>query len=227
VPYNPPYYDGLLRRLGFAKEIDFVSGHIDGATYHLPDRAHELAERVRQRRGYKILEFRKRQDLLRWVPAIKRVNNEAFTDVWGYYPIDDQEVNAVAKRLLSIADPRLIKLVVKGDELAGFLFTFPNIAEGLRRANGRLLPLGWYHILRDRKRTKWADLNGVGLLPQYQGLGANAILYTELEKTFRAFGFEHAELVQISEENHKSLGEARFGQSEIVKRHRIYCREIE
>jgi len=226
VPYNPPYYDALMRGMGFDKEIDFVSGYIDGGSYQLPGRVHDLAERVRQRRGFEILEFTERDDLMRWVPAIKRVNNEAFTDVWGYYPVDDQEIDAVAKRLLSIADPRLIKLVVKGDELAGFLFTFPNIAEGLRRANGHLFPLGWYHILRDRKRTPWADLNGAGLLPQFQGVGANVILYTELEKTFRAFGFEHAELVQISEHNQKSLGEARFGQSKIIKRHRIYTKEI-
>jgi GNAT superfamily N-acetyltransferase len=225
IPYNYAYYGPLLESIGFVQEIDYLSAYLS-ASYHLPQRVHQLAERVKTRRGLAVKTFTSKDELRGWVPAIQRVNNEAFTQVWGYYPMDQAEAQAVADNLLAIADPRLIKLVLKGDEVVGFLFTFHDISEGLQRARGRLWPLGWLHLLRAFKRTDRANLNGMGLLPGHQGVGANAILYTELEKSFRQFGFRHAEFVQISKENSKSLGEAMFTQPQWIKRHRIYRRAI-
>ena len=131
----------------------------------------------------------------------------------------------IGDRLLQIADPKLIKLVMKGDDIAGFLFGFPDISEGIRRANGRIWPLGWFWLLRDMKRTKWINLNGAGILAPYRGLGVNAILYVEMEKTMHSGGFEHADLVQMEEhvltvEDTKTMG------GKIYKKHRIYEKAI-
>ena len=42
---------------------------------------------------------------------------------------------------------------MKGDDIAGFLFGFPDISDGIRRANGRIWPFGWIHLLRDMKQV--------------------------------------------------------------------------
>ena len=88
------------------------------------------------------------------------------------------------------------------------------IAEKFKAIAGQYIPenlipddedlVGWWHLMRERKRTKWVNINGIGLLPDYQGLGGNAILYTELQKTVRAYGFEHMDVVQVDEKNLKS-----------------------
>lgn len=225
IPYNYDYYDHLVTSLGFEKEIDYLSAYVS-AEYHLPPRVYDLAERVKQRRAFSIREFASKAELSAWIPAIKRVNNEAFTEVWGYYPINDDEINAAGQRMLAVADHRLIKLVMKEDKVVGFLLTFHDLSAGLQKAKGRIWPLGWYYLWREFKRTEWANLNGIGLLPQHQGVGANAILYTELEKSFRQFGFRHADFVQVSEENVKSLSEVSFVTTNWYKRHRIYRRDI-
>lgn len=225
IPYNYAYYDALLRDAGLEKQIDYVSGHLCG-DYELPERYFEIAERIKARRGFTIKRFGSKRELRAWVTAIQRVNNEAFTDVWGYYPMSAAETQAIADRLLSVVDYRLIKLVLKGEELAGFLLAFPDLSTGIRRARGRLWPLGWWHILREFRRTEWLSINGLGLLPQYQGLGANAILYTELARSVREFHFRHADLAQIAEDNLKSLGEANALGVEWYKRHRIYRRAL-
>ena len=108
--------------------------------------------------------------------------NETFLENWEFNPVTEAEAKVIGDRLLQIADPKLIKLVMKGDDIAGFLFGFPDISEGIRRANGRIWPFGWFHLLRDMKRTKWINLNGAGILAPYRGLGVNAILYVEMEK---------------------------------------------
>jgi hypothetical protein len=225
IPYNYPYYAEFMGTLGFQKEIDYLSAHLSG-DYELPQRFYEVAETVKERRGFRVKSFRNKRELRRWVPAIQRVNNEAFTDVWGYYPVGDAEIEAIADRLLAIVDPRLIKLVLKGDEVVGFVLGYPDISAGIQRANGRLWPLGWFHILMAFRRTRWANFNGVGLLPEHQGVGANAVLYAELAKSVQAFDFEHADLVQVAENNVESMGEVEALDAEWYKRHRIYRREL-
>lgn len=55
-----------------------------------------------------------------------------------------------------------------------------------------------------KKTQRWLTPNGVGLLPKYQGLGANALLYSEVEKTIVAAGITHAEIIQVDERNFRS-----------------------
>ncbi len=225
IPYNYPYYPAFMETMGFQKEIDYLSAHLSG-DYELPRRFYDVAEKVKERRGFWIKSFRSKSELRRWVPEIQRVNNEAFTDVWGYYPVGDAEIEAIAERLLTIVDPRLVKLVMKGQEVVGFVLGYPDISAGIQRANGRLWPFGWFHILMAFRRTKWANFNGVGLLPVHQGVGANAVLYTELTKSVSEFGFEHADLVQVAENNVESRGEVEALGGEWYKRHRIYRRQV-
>jgi len=225
IPYNYPYYASFLRELGFEKEIDFQSAHLSG-DYRLPQRFYDVAEKVKERRGFWVKSFSSKREVRRWVPAVQRVNNEAFTDGWGYYPIDEAEANAVADRFLAAADPRLIKLVMKKDEVVGFVIGYPDVSAGIQRANGRLWPFGWLHILLEFRRTKWVNFNGVGLLPEHQGVGANAVLYTELADSVSDFGFEHADLIQVADTNVESMGEVEAVGGEWYKRHRIYQKSL-
>ena len=135
----------------------------------------------------------------------------------------EAEMNVAADRLLSISDPRLIKLVMKDEDIVGFVFAFPDISAAIQKTKGRLWPLGWIHLLREFKRTNWINLNGLGLVAEHRGVGANAVLYTELAKSVYDFDFEHADVVQIEELNTKSLGEMAALGVEWYKRHRIYC----
>ena len=225
IPYNYAYYGAFLQELGFEKEIDFLSAHLT-RSQSLPQRFYDIAERVKERRGFWVKSFTSKRELRRWVPEVQKVNNEAFSEGWGHYPIDEAEVNAVADRFLAIADPRLIKLVMKGEKVVGFVIGYPDVSAGIQRANGRLWPFGWLHILLDFKRTKWVNFNGVGLLPEHQGVGANAVLYTEMAKTVLAFDFERADLVQVADTNVESMGEVRAVGGEWYKRHRIYRRSL-
>ena len=228
IPYNHPYYDAMVRGSGFEKELDYLSGHLTAA-YQFPEHIHEIADRVKQRRGLQVRSFRSRKELQSIVPLVHRVYQEAFVQVWGYYPVSEDEIRALIERIMSIADPRLIKLVVKGDQTVGFIIAFPDVSAAIQRIRGRLWPTGWTQLLMEARRTKWVNFNGVGVTPQYQGAGANAVLYSELAKTFAHshFRFEHADFVQVAEDNVESLGDA----ASVLhlpwyKRHRIYRKAL-
>ncbi len=225
IPYNYPYYAPLLEAIGFKKEIDYVSGYAT-AKQQIPDRLFQLVERIKTRRSFWVKSFTSKGELRAWIPRIQQVNNEAFTEVWGYYPIDEAEVQMIGKQLLTVSDPRLLKVVMKGEDIAGFAFVFPDVATTLRAIQGRLWPFGWLRLLIAAGRTRHLLGNGIGLLPQYQGLGASAMLYAALHDTIRRRGADHLEIVQVMETNLKSLGDMNMLGINWHKRHRVYRLEI-
>ncbi len=226
MPYNPPYYERFVEDAGFTKLTDYLSGHIHRGTYDLPDRVYQLVERVKKRRGFRIKDFKDKQEMRQWVGRIRDVYNESFVDVPGFHPITEEEIQVVADRIASLTYPELVKLVMIDDEVVGFLLAYPNICAALQKAKGRLWPFGWFHIWRERKRTKWVDLNGIGLLPKYQGVGANTLLYAEIGNTLRASAFDHGTIIQVSDLNIKSMGDMTALGMEWVIRHRVYQRAL-
>ncbi|MDD3519259.1 MAG: hypothetical protein PHQ14_13005 [Chromatiales bacterium] len=225
MPYNHPYYSALLEDLGFTKEVDYLSGYIDRGS-HLPERFRDVARRAAARRGYRVKTFRSKREIRAWVPRIQRINNEAFTDLWGYYPIDDAEADMIAAQFATIADPSLIKLLMKDDEVIGFCFVFPDISDALKATDGRLWPFGWMRILRAFHRPGRLSANGVGLLPAHQGLGGGALLYTELAQTLIESTAEHCDVAQALETNVRSLGDLNALGVHWYKRHRVYRRGL-
>jgi hypothetical protein len=225
IPYNYAYYDALMRDLGFEKETDYFSGYLRG-DHQLPQRFYDIAEKVKARRGFWIKSFTREKEMRQWVHRVGEIYNDVFTENWEYCPLTEEEMDVVADRLIAISNPRLMKLVMKGEEIIGFVFAFPDISAAIQRTKGRVWPFGWIHLLREFKRTNWVNLNGTGLLPGHRGLGANAVLYTELSKSVYEFGFEHADVVQVEEGNTKSLGDMAAIGVRWYKRHRIYRRVL-
>ena len=225
IPYNFAYYPQLVTAFGFEKETDFLSGYLAGK-HELPARYKEVAAKVSARRGLSIKSFTSDKELRQWIDRIGQVYNDVFVANWEYAPITPAEMHVIAERLLAISDPRLIKLVMKGDEIVGFVFAFPDISAAIQKARGRIWPIGWFFLLREFKRTRWANFNGLGMLPAHQGSGGTAILFSELAKTVEMFNFEHADVVQVEERNAKSQAEMASIGVRWYKRHRVFRRTI-
>lgn len=226
VPYNFPYYDGFIRDSGFEKDTDYLSGYL-GGDYQLPERLHRIAERAKARRGFWVKTFESKREMRQWAPRVVEAHHEAFSQNHTFYPPSAEEIAIIMDLIITIADRRLIKLVMKDERIVGFVFAYPDLSAGLQKAKGRLWPFGWFYILRERKRTRWVNINGLGVLPAHRGLGSNAILYTELEKALRACDFEHADLIQAEEGNYKSLADMEALGVKWYKRHRGYRRTLE
>lgn len=227
INYNYPYYPEFLENAGFEKERDSLSGYIHIPSAQLPERVQSIAERVMEKRGYYIKNFETKDDMRAMVGQAQKVLHESFRDGEGYVEMTDEEFALVAEDLITIADPSLIKVVMKGDEIIGYLFAYHDISAGLQRARGKLFPFGWLHLLIDQKRTKWVNVNGLGVLPEYQGRGGNAIMYKALADTILSkFNFEHLETIFIGEENYRSFSDNLTLGVKWYKRHRVYHKDI-
>jgi hypothetical protein len=228
IPYNPPYYVRQWEEVGgMVKVLDYLSARTDREEVTYPERIRRIADRVRERRGFHVPAFRTKREIRAYADTIQRAYNRAFAKLWAYTPIPDEELQAVVDRLMFIADPPLMKLIFKGDELVGFQFAFPDISAAIQRTRGRLWPFGWIALLREKRRTNWLNVNGNAILPEYQGSGANAVLYDEMLKTLLEARYRYADLVQVQEDNAAMLADLdALVPFEIHKRHRVYERRL-
>ncbi len=224
--YNFPYYARLVETIGFTKVVDFVSCYINEEIFHLPERIHRIAERVQQRGTLKVLRFNSKNDLKVWADRIGKAYNNSFVNNWEYYPLTENEVQFLLNNLLTVANPKLIKVILHDQDVVGFLFAFPDVSAAMQRAKGHLLPFGLVDMMLEMKRTRWVSLNGVGILPEFQGKGGNALMYSEMEKSIREFNFKDADLTQVAETAVTMRNDLINVGGKPYKNHRVYHKSI-
>lgn len=224
--YNYAYYPKLVEAIGFTKEVDFVSCYLDAELFKLPERVHRIAERVQEHGTLRVQRFTSKNDLKAWADRIGKAYNNAFVNNWEYYPLTEKEIKFLLDNLLTVANPKLIKIILHGEDVVGFLFAFPDVSAAFQRANGHLLPFGLIDLMLEMGRTKWVSLNGIGILPQFQGKGGNALMYSEMEKSIREFGFEHADLTQVAETASTMRSDLMNVGGKPYKNHRVYHKSI-
>jgi GNAT superfamily N-acetyltransferase len=224
--YNLPYYPQLVETLGYTKEIDFVSCYLSAAEFHLPERVHRIATRVLARGDLGVQRFKSKRELLGWAKRIGQAYNQAFVNNWEYYPLSEREIDFVVQNIISVADPRLIKLITHQEQVVGFLFAFPDLSAAIQRQQGKVFPFGILDLLLEMRRTKWVAINGAGVLPEYHGRGGNALLYTEMEQTIQNYHYQHADLTQVAETAVQMRADLTNLGGQAYKNHRVFHKAL-
>lgn len=224
--YNYPYYSKLLGTIGFEKEVDFASCYITSDTFVLPEKIREVARRVIARGKFKILEFKSKAEIKRMEEQIGEAYNNTFVNNWEYYPMTKGEMDLLISNLMDVINPKLIKIITYEEKIVGFLIAFPDISKALQRHDGRLTTFTIIDLLFSMKKTDWVSLNGAGVLPEYHGRGGNALLYYEMEKTLKDFGFQYWELTQVAESAVQMRKDLTMAGGDFYKTHRVYHRNI-
>lgn len=225
LPYNLPYFPRLVEGAGFETQGELVSGYLD-YTVQFPEKLHQVADLLMQRRGLHVTRFANRRDLRHIIPSLKDLYNSSLGETSGNTPMTDDEIKALTDQMLWFADPKLVKIVMKADQPVGFLLAYPDVSAAIQRTQGRLFPFGWLLLLRELRRTKWVNVNGAGMMEGYRGLGGTALLFSEMFKSLEEGGFRYADLVQIGVENDRMLRELRDLGVLFYKKHRLYQKSL-
>jgi len=225
-PYNPHYYPELVVSLGFKKLKDIYTGRMDDSIVW-PEKIRKAARLVRQKRGFSATEITTKKELIQVIEEFKRLYNESLAGPAGNAQLTDEDMEAMVSQLLWIADPRLVKLIYKDGKAVGWILAYPDIGKALQKTKGRLFPFGWLQILIEKNRTEWIDLNGIGIIEEYQRLGGTAILFDEIYKSILETGqYRYGEFLQVREENINIQLEAANLDIDFHKTHRLYERDL-
>jgi GNAT superfamily N-acetyltransferase len=199
MPHNPRYYGALLEGLGFAKAKDLIAFQNTHTT--LPERLIAATEIVRRRYGVRAraIDMRRFADE---VLLIKRLFNAAWERNWGYVPLTDREIDHLAAQLKPIVVPEIVAFAEHDGQAVGFAAAVPDLNVALRaNPSGRLFP-GILRVLWASRRITRIRVLLLGVLPEWQGRGVDALLYRQVWENGRKRGYDWAEGGWILEDNH-------------------------
>ncbi|MBN2049813.1 MAG: hypothetical protein JW760_05160 [Spirochaetales bacterium] len=220
--YNYPYYQTILEAAGFTKYVDLHSFSVPPEHFIIPDRIRKLAEHVLQRGRFTALRFKNKGEIKKYIGDIKDLYGKTLNHHLEDYPLSRQELDQVENELLTILDPDLISLLAYDGKVIGYVLGFADISRTLHLNRGLLGPLQILRILLTLKKSEKILFNGIGILPEYQRLGGNALLYQELESMMMKRKFREAEMVQISEKTELMISDAGSLGAKPYKVHRMY-----
>ncbi|PIS30387.1 MAG: hypothetical protein COT43_01900 [Candidatus Marinimicrobia bacterium CG08_land_8_20_14_0_20_45_22] len=224
--YNHPYYPVHLEKLGYRKDVDWVEYESSVPT-EIPARIEEIAANVREKLNLRTLKVKKAKELLPYAPRIFEVVDASYSGLYGTVPLTKKQVEAYTKQYFGFIRPDFVSVVVDGnDRVIGFGITMPSLSKALQKSRGKLFPFGFIHLLRALKKNDMADMYLIGILPEYQGKGVNALILCEIGKTFIQNGIVHVETNPELEQNLKVQAQWKFFDTRQHKRRRVFIKQI-
>jgi hypothetical protein len=225
--YNTEWMPGYVEALGYAKDADYFVYKLE-VPKEMPELYKKIYERIMKRGSFRLLEFRKRKELKPWIVPIFSLMNECYmaSNIYGYAPLSEKEMEDLAARYLPVVDPRFVKVVLKDDEPAAFIIAMPDMTEGIQKCRGRLFPFGFLHVLRAAKRTKQLDLMLGAIREKYRGFGLDALMgFKTLEAAWEA-GYEIMDTHHELEVNVRVRAEMERMGGVVYKKFRVYTKNL-
>ena len=194
--YNFSYYQRHIERLGYEKDADWIEMLLT-VPKEVPERLTRIAKIVMEKYDLHIKKYTSHRAIAKeYGSEIFKVINEAFKPLFGYSELTDKQIKQYIKSFLPLIDLKLVSLVTEANgRLIGVGISMPSMSRALQKAKGKLFPFGWFHLL---KPLKWKhpdtlDLMLIGVLPEYQSKGVNAIFFHDLLPIYISEGYKFVE----------------------------------
>lgn len=224
--YNYPYYPQHMERLGLEKATDWVEMkiYIPDA---IPEKHKRIADIISRKYGLHINKLTSKKGIIKSGLAhrIFELINDAYAPLYGYSRMTDCQIDQYVRMYVPVLDLRMVTTVEnEQNEMVAVGISMASLSRALQKAHGRLLPFGWFHLLKALmwKRPKVLDLLLVAVRPDYQGKGVNALLFTDLIPIYQKLGFEYAESNPELEVNEKVQSQWQYFKTEQHKRRRCF-----
>ena len=226
--YNYPYYAGHVEAAGYVKESDWVEFLLQ-VPDKVPERYDRIATLVKEKLNLRIQKYTSRKKAKAEIGhKLFRLINEAYKDLYQYSQLTDRQIDYYVDYYLGLVNLDLLTFVMdKDDNLVGLGIALPSLSRGLQKAHGRLLPFGWYHLLKALKgKNDRVDLLLVAVHPDYQNRGVNALMFQDLLPHFIRLGFKYAETNPEMETNAKVQSQWEVFNPRQHRRRRSYAKDI-
>lgn len=226
--YNYDYYPRHVERLGYRKDTDWVEYRIT-IPEKVPDKMTRIAEIVLKKYDLRILKYTSPKKIKEdYGHALFHLINEAYADLYGYCSLSEKQIDYYIDMYLSILRLEYVSVVVdsKG-ELIGVGISLPSLSEALRKSGGKLLPFGWYHILRAMKgQNDVIDLLLIAVKPNYQSKGVNSLFFYDLLNLYIKNGVKFAETNLELETNSQVQSQWDYFEKRQHRRRRAYRKKL-
>jgi hypothetical protein len=224
---NYPYMVDLTMNEGFQKKVDLVVYKVD-----IPDELPAIYQKIDKRfninnSNLQVLEFDSRRKVKPYIRPVLQLINNTFTDIYGFTPFDEKEMDDFANRYLYLINPRFIKVAInENKEIIGTVIGMSDISKGIQKAKGRLLPFGFIPVLKAGRKSKQLNLLLGAIDPRYQGRGVSVLMGIKMIQSAKAQGKNVIDSHLELEHNTKVRAEMERMGGVVYKRYRIFEKAI-
>ena len=227
--YNHPYYMVHMERLGMVKEVDWLEFRIT-IPETLPEKFVKMSDLVKERYNLRVRKLTQR-DIKKEDYGRKffHLINECYCTLYGYSLLSEKQIDQYVKFYLTVLDLRMASFIEndKGELIAAGV-AMPSLSTALQKCGGNIFPTGWWQLVKNMyiRKPDTLDLLLVGVRPDYQSKGVNAMIFADLFQVYKEMGFKYAETSAELETNVKIQQMFSIFEPEQHKRRRIYTKEI-
>lgn len=224
--YSAKYYHKFFEAAGYEKEIDWLEFRLTFPDA-LPEKSYKVAQLLKDRYHLRTVCFDSKKELKEKAKPIFELFNKAFSQLFGTYELPSAMIDFYISKFVPILVPKYVKMVIdKEGEIAGFIIALPSLSKAMQKANGKLFPFGWYHIMKAIKHPTELDLLLTGVRPDLQKLGVAALLMNELWLTGHNDGIKHVETTGMLENNNVAIQMWKTFEHIQHKRKRCYIKKL-
>ncbi len=233
--YNYPYYPKHMEQLqGWEKDNDYVEYKMY-VPDEVPEKYAKIAKMISERYNLQVKKITKEDVYQRqYGQRIFQLINETFKDLYGYSEMTPKQIDQYVKMYFPVLDLSLVTVLedwnTPDHKIIGVGISVPSMSYAFRKCkNGRLLPFGWWHILRALvfHKAPSVDLILIGVLPEYRSKGANSLLFADLIPRYQKNGYAFGE-TQVEMETNVNV-QSQWGPLNPInhKRRRCYVKKID
>ena len=201
--YNYPYYSNHLERLKFKKLAQWVEYEIKVDSFeNSPEKVKKFSELIKKRYSLSVINFNSSKKIIPYVDKMFNLLSKTYNQLQTFVPIQDYQIKHYKNKYFKYLNPKLIKCIVNNEnELIAFVIAMPSFASALKKANGKLFPFGFIHILKSLYFNDKVSFYLMGIHPDFQNKGVTAILLNEIQTTLNQMGVKIIETNPELEEN--------------------------
>lgn len=183
--YSMPYYKEHFEKLGMVKEKEYIESYFSMTSIN-PEPFQRASKMIKERYGLKVKKFTKTKDIMEHVDTMFDLFNDTYARLQSFVAINDVTKEYFKKKYISFINPEYIQFVYdKNDKMIAFTIVMPSYEEALKKANGKLFPFGFLHLLWAKKHSKEVVFYLIGVSPEYQNKGVTAVIFDEFYNVFK------------------------------------------
>lgn len=221
MTYNPEYYLKLCENYGMTKAKDLYAYKLENHKVIASEKLKRVQQLARDRYKLKITQL-DMKNFAKELDKVKYVYNKAWEDNWGFIPMSDAQIDAMAKDLKPLAEPSLVLFGEINNELVGFALVMLDYNQVFINMNGRLLPFNFIKLFTQKKKITWARIITLGIVKEHQKKGLDAVFYWEIVTRAHALGIDLGEASWILEDNEMMNRGANVLAGDIYKKYRLW-----
>jgi len=223
--YHHPYYLKHFEKNGYSKENDWLEFRLTLGETALK-KASRGAQIIKRRYGFEVTKFQTSKELMKYLFPVFHVLNAAFRELPYVTEFSDEMIEKIGKKYFKVLNPDFVRIIKKDGELVAFIVGIPSLSKAMKKANGRLFPLGFYYIMKTLKKPEVIDLYLTGVAPEHQSSGAAVILFAEIQEEMMKQGIKVMETTGVFETNHNVISNWKNFDHIQHKRRRCFVKDL-